>query len=173
MTAHSKPNNARSASNNLNHQSAWPSWFDPRVNMEDNPSVDNVQKVVDFRPSLSDPISIYGPEDHVQYIQQGVQKHHAKRFLLGHYSADIVIDCHGMNQDQAYLQVCQSMDSALANDCRSLHIIHGKGHGVIKNLVIDMIRQHPSVMMYASAPDHLGGKGVLMLYLSNVYKDKT
>ena len=69
------------------------------------------------------------------------------------------IDVRGETGEEALLRVERFIDESLMAGSPFIRIIHGKGTGVLKTRVQEMLRNHPSVKSVAFAPYNQGGDG--------------
>ena len=74
-------------------------------------------------------------------------------------------DIRGMRAVDASEQVERSLDDALRQSASSLRIIHGKGTGVLRAVVAEVLDGHFSVREHAVAPLNEGGDGVTVAAL--------
>lgn len=70
------------------------------------------------------------------------------------------VDLRGMRLDEAEAFVMQALDSAIRADLRSLRIIHGKGTGVLRERVTEMLRKDTRVRAFRLGAWNEGGAGV-------------
>lgn len=75
------------------------------------------------------------------------------------------IEIRGMRGEAAMKEVERYLDNAIASGLREVEIIHGKGEGILKNLVHDYLKQRPEVEGFALAPADRGGAGVTLVRL--------
>jgi DNA-nicking Smr family endonuclease len=54
----------------------------------------------------------------------------------------------------------------------SVRIIHGKGHGILKNLVRQHLKNNPIVSSFQDAPFDAGGWGATLVELKNIQHDE-
>jgi len=109
----------------------------------------------DFEPNLNQ----QGP---LKYVREGVDAFEAKNLRRGFYAPDLILDLHGLDQQQAKLEL-----SALLYACQKQHahcicIIHGLGSRVLKNKVPHWLVQHPDIMAFHQAPLEWGGDGAVL-----------
>ncbi|MGC8821645.1 MAG: endonuclease MutS2 [Desulfurella sp.] len=71
----------------------------------------------------------------------------------------------GMHAFEAELEVLQFLDYAVANDIKEVRIIHGKGSGVLKEMVRNLLKDHKFVESFSMAPPNLGGDGATIVVL--------
>jgi DNA mismatch repair protein MutS2 len=70
------------------------------------------------------------------------------------------IDLRGMRPEEAESVVLSALDAALTADMRSLRIIHGKGTGVLRDRVTEMLRKDTRVKQFRLGAWNEGGTGV-------------
>jgi DNA mismatch repair protein MutS2 len=69
------------------------------------------------------------------------------------------IEIRGMRGRPAMKQVERYIDNAVAAGRREVHVIHGKGEGILKGLVHDYLDKRKEVKSYRMAPIQQGGAG--------------
>jgi DNA mismatch repair protein MutS2 len=72
------------------------------------------------------------------------------------------IDLRGMRPDEAEAAVLQALDAAVSADLKSLRIIHGKGTGVLRDRVAEMLRKDTRVRDFRLGAWNEGGAGVTL-----------
>ncbi len=77
------------------------------------------------------------------------------------------IDIRGMRAEEATEMSERSVDEALRQGASTLRIIHGKGTGVLRAVVAEILTGHPSVRNHDPAPLNEGGDGVTVVALRN------
>lgn len=75
------------------------------------------------------------------------------------------INIRGYRGPDAVKEVELYLDNAIAAGLQQVEIIHGKGEGILKNLVHDYLRQRPEVVDYELAPADQGGTGCTIVKL--------
>lgn len=75
------------------------------------------------------------------------------------------IEIRGMRGHEAIKEVEHYLDNAIAAGLQSVEIIHGKGEGILKNLVHEYLRERPEVQSFSLAPADQGGAGVTQVKL--------
>jgi DNA mismatch repair protein MutS2 len=65
-----------------------------------------------------------------------------------------------MRPDDAAAALERALDAAVLADLPFLRIIHGKGTGVLRRVVQDVLRRDPRVARFGIAPANQGGHGV-------------
>lgn len=75
------------------------------------------------------------------------------------------IEIRGMRGPEAIKEVEHYLDNAIASGLREVEIIHGKGEGILKNLVHDYLRERSEVEGFTLAPADRGGAGCTIVNL--------
>lgn len=76
------------------------------------------------------------------------------------------IDVRGMRATEVEAAVMQAVDSAIRADLKALRIIHGKGTGVLRERVREMLQKEPRVASFRIGAWNEGGAGVTVAELS-------
>ncbi len=75
------------------------------------------------------------------------------------------IDIRGERGNDALLKTEKYIDDALLLGFDKLRILHGKGDGILKNLLWQLFRKHPHIANYESEKEEYGGSGVTVVHL--------
>jgi DNA mismatch repair protein MutS2 len=89
-----------------------------------------------------------------------------RRMSYGLESGDIAsnrLDIRGQRADEAASQVEKFLDGAWLAGLESVEILHGKGMGLLKNLVDRLLEEHPGVKGGEPAASERGGHGVTVV----------
>ena len=81
-------------------------------------------------------------------------------------SASFELDLRGMTGDEAEHAVVAALDAAVLAEQPSLRIIHGKGTGVVRERVQQVLTRDRRVRSHAFAPANQGGSGVTVAELA-------
>jgi DNA mismatch repair protein MutS2 len=73
------------------------------------------------------------------------------------------VDLRGLTGDEAEQTVLAALDAAVLAEQPYLRIIHGKGTGVVRDRVQQVVRRDRRVKSHAFAPSNQGGTGVTMV----------
>ncbi len=73
------------------------------------------------------------------------------------------LDIRGYTKSDAEAYVSEFLDKALVNNAAQLKIVHGKGSGVLKKVVLKIIRDYKDVREYWHPEDEMGGDGVTFI----------
>ena len=71
----------------------------------------------------------------------------------------------GKRKDEALMEVEKFIDSCILKDASAIRIIHGKGSGILKNAVREMLKNHPYVRDFRMGNPYEGGDGVTIAEL--------
>jgi DNA mismatch repair protein MutS2 len=75
------------------------------------------------------------------------------------------VDLHGMFAEEARDQLERAIAEAIDAGFNRIRIVHGKGSGVLRREVRDLLKHHPKVRTYQFAAPHDGGEGVTIAAL--------
>ena len=75
------------------------------------------------------------------------------------------IDLHGMFAEEARDQLERAIAAAIKEGHTNIRIIHGKGTGILRREVQDVLRCHPKVLTWQSASPFDGGEGATVAAL--------
>jgi DNA mismatch repair protein MutS2 len=73
------------------------------------------------------------------------------------------LDIRGLTKEEANLRFEQFMDQSLMQNVQELHIVHGKGTGVLRQLVRDKLKEYRDVKTVRHPAPELGGDGVSII----------
>lgn len=109
--------------------------------------------------------------DHLEYRRDGVQPQQWRRLRRGEMPPERTLDLHGHGVDAARAALDGFLTSAVANGCKCVRIVHGKGYRsadrppVLKPRVAYWLAHAPEVVAYVSALPDDGGTGALYVLL--------
>lgn len=75
------------------------------------------------------------------------------------------VDLRGMDAQEAIYTVDKYLDEAYVAELKEITIIHGKGTGVLRNTITDMLKRHGHAKAYRLGNYGEGGSGVTMVEL--------
>ncbi len=73
------------------------------------------------------------------------------------------LDIRGMRMEEAMKIVEDFVDQALVSSASNLRIVHGKGNGVLRNVVRQKLREYNVPMQISHPPAEMGGDGVTIV----------
>lgn len=111
-----------------------------------------------FEPHLSDD----GP---MRYVRSDVSSFEAKRLRRGDYMPDMLLDLHGLTQQQAKLELAALLEACRRQHIRCACVMHGHGKHILKQRVPMWLAQHPDVMAFHQAPKEWGGDSALLVLI--------
>jgi len=117
----------------------------------------------EFEPDLNK----QGP---MKYCRDDVDSFEVKNLRRGHYRPDLILDLHGLDQQQAKKELAALLYACQKEHAQCICIVHGIGSYILKNKVPHWLVQHPDVMAFHQAPLEWGGDGALLALIE--LKDK-
>ena len=79
--------------------------------------------------------------------------------------ANIRLDIRGEKPEVAEFQIIKFLDEAYQSSLNRVEILHGKGTGVLKKTVWDILKQHEKIKDYYFAAIEFGGEGITIAEL--------
>jgi DNA-nicking Smr family endonuclease len=101
----------------------------------------------------------------VAFVQAGDDPHLAKNLKRGDYQPAVVLDLHGLSQQDAKVELAGLLDYCQREHFNCACIVHGKGSGLLARKVPNWLIQHPNVRAFHTAPTHWGRDGALLVLL--------
>lgn len=109
--------------------------------------------------------------EHLSFTRDGVQKSVLRKLKSGHYSVQAELDLHGLNVNQAKIELNDFLSHAINNRQLCVRVIHGKGRKQVskqprlKPAVNAWLQSHKSVLAFCSAREMQGGTGAVVVLL--------
>lgn len=85
----------------------------------------------------------------------------------GNPPVPVTLDMRGWRAEAVAPALDQTLNDAFLAGMPFLRIIHGKGTGVLREVVRDILKGHPLVSGYATAAHNDGGEGVTVVTMAN------
>jgi DNA-nicking Smr family endonuclease len=123
----------------------------------------------DISPAAGIPLLATG--DVMNFMAAGVQKRVLRHLRAGKFGVDAELDLHGLTADEARRRLGGFLQACLADGCRCVHLIHGKGYRsegdypILKNRINLWLRQYPDVLAFCTARPAEGGTGAVYVLL--------
>jgi len=76
------------------------------------------------------------------------------------------IDIRGKRVEEAITKITEFIDEAIMFEAGQLRILHGKGHGILKQSIRDYLRSEPMVRNYKDEHVDFGGAGITVVNLA-------
>ena len=115
----------------------------------DPPAHDLLTDHVTDNPEANDPLTFQRP---------GLSQQVIRRLQRGHWVVKDELDLHGLNREQARVQLVAFLAECQQRDSRCVRIVHGKGlssknnEPVLKQLVKSWLMQREDVLAFVQAP---------------------
>ena len=77
------------------------------------------------------------------------------------------IDLRGFRADEAISATQDLVDEALMLGIGQVRILHGKGNGILRQLIREYLATHPGVKSFADEHIEFGGAGITVVKLDN------
>lgn len=88
-----------------------------------------------------------------------------KQMSLNLKSVATSVDLRGMDSEEATYTADKYLDDACMGGLSEVTIIHGKGTGILRTAINDMLKRHPHVKAYRLGNYGEGGNGVTVVEL--------
>ena len=75
------------------------------------------------------------------------------------------IDVRGQRAEEALQNIQNYIDEAIMVDAKELHILHGKGTGILRQLIREFLGAEPAVRSYRDEHVQFGGAGITVVTL--------
>jgi len=122
--------------------------------------------------SRNAPFSVQGVDaaELLEYRRPHITPGILKKLKRGQFAVEDELDLHGMNSREAQASITRFLHEARDAHHRCVRIIHGKGlrsesGPVLKRLTDQVLRHAGDVLAFASARNHEGGSGAVLVLL--------
>lgn len=112
----------------------------------------------DFEP-------VFPSEGPMRYRRDEVAEFEIKQLRRGDFYPELVLDLHGLNKDDAKVEIAALIEQANKEQIDCICIVHGIGERVLKRMTPRWLVQHPKVRGFHQAPLEWGGNGALLIKL--------
>ena len=86
-------------------------------------------------------------------------------FIYNMSSPQIRLDIRGEKPGTVEFEVIKFIDTAYSSGLERVEILHGKGTGALKKMVIDLLKKHDKIKNFYFAPVEFGGDGITIAEL--------
>ncbi len=90
-------------------------------------------------------------------------EHESKSYNINLIDKQIRIDIRGEKPEIAEFEVIKFVDNAYSAGMNKVEILHGKGTGVLKKTVKEILEKHEKVKRFYFAPIEFGGEGITIV----------
>ena len=104
------------------------------------------------------------PGEPLKYLRPGHSPDLLKKLRRGHWPVEDELDLHGLNRLEAARDVADFLDQA---GMRCVRIVHGKGLGVLREMLRAELPARPEVVAFVEAPPDQGGSGAVLVLLKS------
>ncbi|MCG7531714.1 endonuclease SmrB [Psychrobium sp. MM17-31] len=111
-----------------------------------------------YVPHLSD-------EGPMRYCRDDVEKYELKKLRRGDYTPELILDLHGLNQNEAKMEILALFKECKKKQIQCCVIVHGVSGGTLKSRTPYWIAQYPELLAFHQAPLEWGGQGALIVLL--------
>jgi DNA mismatch repair protein MutS2 len=94
-----------------------------------------------------------------------INKARKREAKLNLKQVDSSIDLRGMDAEEAIYSVDKYLDDACVGGLGSVTVIHGKGTGILRNAITELLKRHQHVKEYRLGDYGEGGSGVTVVEL--------
>jgi DNA mismatch repair protein MutS2 len=101
----------------------------------------------------------------LQAVEVKTEKHnYQKRHIQKNISVENVFDIRGLMQHDGGVQVEQYIDQALYNNIEEIKLIHGKGSGALRKMVLRIIKEYKNnIADWRYEEEKQGGDGATII----------
>ena len=99
----------------------------------------------------------------LKFLRPGHSPDLLKKLRRGQWRVEDELDLHGLNRVQAAQVLGDFMDEARGMRC--VRIVHGRGLGVLRDLVRTALPARAEVLGFVEAPAAQGGSGAVLVLL--------
>ncbi|WP_435277035.1 endonuclease SmrB [Psychrobium sp. nBUS_13] len=104
-------------------------------------------------------------EGPMRYCRDDVETYELKKLRRGDYVPELVLDLHGLNQNEAKMEILAMFKECKKSQIECCVIVHGVSGGTLKARTPYWIAQYPELLAFHQAPLEWGGQGALIVLL--------
>ena len=103
----------------------------------------------------------------LKFLRPGHSPDIQRKLRRGHWRVEDELDLHGLNQTQAARALGQFLDEIISQGARCVRIVHGKGTGVLREMLRVALPVRAEVLGFVEAPPAQGGAGAVLVLLKS------
>jgi DNA mismatch repair protein MutS2 len=96
---------------------------------------------------------------------KSIERTARNEYTIGPQIESLRLDIRGKKPEEVEFEIIRYIDDAYSNDLQNIEILHGKGNGVLKKLVHELLKKHEAVKNYYFAQIEFGGEGITIVEL--------
>ena len=100
----------------------------------------------------------------LKFLRPGHSPDLLQKLRRGHWRVDDELDLHGLNRRQAARDLADFLDQG---GMRCVRIVHGKGLGVLREMLRTVLPARREVVAFVEAPPAQGGSGAVLVLLKS------
>ena len=77
----------------------------------------------------------------------------------------LTLDLRGKRADEALLMLKKYIDEAILLNMREVSILHGKGYGILRDIIRQYLQNLEEIKNFGDAPIEMGGTGITRVNL--------
>jgi len=101
----------------------------------------------------------------LKFLRAGHSPDLLRKLRRGHWRVEDELDLHGMNRLQAARALEAFLEEAAAHGLHAVRIVHGKGLGVLRDVLRAALPARTEVLGFVEAPAAHGGAGAVLVLL--------
>lgn len=104
--------------------------------------------------------------DSLEKVEQNTTVTKSEQFNSAHgdlINSSYRLDIRGRRAEEVKNDIISFIDNAYMNRMQQVEILHGKGTGVLKNIVKEILTGHPGISKFYFAPADFGGDGITIV----------
>ncbi|MCF8104096.1 MAG: Smr/MutS family protein [Desulfohalobiaceae bacterium] len=118
-------------------------------------------------------ISIWASPEELCAVEKNQGPIGGTYYQHGQEASGYSLDLRGQRAEEAEANVNRFLDQAVLQGRNEFEIIHGKGTGVLKQVVREVLKRHKLVTSFFPAPENRGGDGATLVHLDSTFDDSS
>jgi DNA-nicking Smr family endonuclease len=125
------------------------------------------ESIIDNLSDDFDPFENDFERNDLNYHHHSISKRQLTSLKKGQPRSELILDLHGLNRQQARIELLEFFHHCHQRDFRHVSIMPGQGMGILRKSLNNWLRQIPEVLAFAESPQRSGGKGNIRVLLSS------